>query len=190
MKKGIILHGKPSREKYFDLTLPPPSQRHWLSWAANQLRELDIDVATPDVPEPYDPVYETWEATLNQFRDCVDGGLLIGHSAGAGFFLRWLSENPGLQPDQLVMVAPWLDLDNKYGDFSRFNIDRRLPERIGDIVIINSLDDSENIHESVDFTANALPDARIIQLQGFGHFMIGNSMTAPKFPELIKQVRL
>ena len=188
IRTGIVLHGKPSREKYFDPTLPPPSQRHWLAWVTNELREREIDVATPDVPEPYEPLYETWEATLDQFRDCVDAGLLIGHSAAGSFFLRWLSENPGLQPRQLVMVAPWLDLDHKYGDYSRFKIDRRLPERIGDIVIINSLDDSEDIHRSLEVIEEALPDARIVNLSGFGHFMLGNAMTSPEFPELVEQL--
>jgi len=44
------------------------------------------------MPEPYSPDYAKWCSVFKQF--VIDSDTqLIGHSCGAGFLLRYLSEN-------------------------------------------------------------------------------------------------
>lgn len=188
MKSAIILHGKPAEASYYNPDLPAPSKRHWLPWIQQQLIIDGVFAVTPDVPRPFDPVYERWKTEVERYRDLVRDGVMIGHSAAASFYLRWLSENPELEPRQLVMVAPYLDLNGKYGEFSSFQIDPELVERIGKITILNSSDDSDGIQQSVEVISQALPEAKIITLHGFGHFMVGNAMASPEFPELLDVV--
>ncbi len=184
MKSAIILHGKPKEASYYDPNMPSPSKRHWLPWVQQQLIIDGVHAVTPDVPRPFEPVYEQWKKEVERYRDLVRNGALIGHSAAASFFLRWLSEGPELEANRLVMVAPYLDLTGKYGEFSRFEIDPKIAERIGRITIIHSSDDTPDIHKSVEVISTALPAAELVELNGFGHFMIGNAMASPEFPEL------
>ncbi|MEX0652068.1 MAG: alpha/beta fold hydrolase [Candidatus Paceibacterota bacterium] len=70
------------------------------------------------MPEPYLPNYEKWIEVFEQFK--VDEETdLVGHSCGAGFLLRWLSENK-INVGKLVLVAPWIDPINELGDENNF----------------------------------------------------------------------
>ena len=61
MKTAIILHGMPSREEYFDIGNPTPSNMHWLPWIRQELIENGVPAETPELPEPFLPVYENWK---------------------------------------------------------------------------------------------------------------------------------
>lgn len=91
MKNAIILHGKPTRDRYENSNEPKPHEANWLPWLKAQLEAQKINVSIPALPLPYFPVYEDWKNVFE--REEVTGHTkLIGHSAGAEFILRWLSE--------------------------------------------------------------------------------------------------
>jgi len=62
---------------------------------------------------------------------------------GAGFWIRYLTENPKVTVDKVVLVAPWLNPDHEYDfDFFDFEIDQSITDRVGESVIFSSDNDS------------------------------------------------
>lgn len=131
----------------------------------------------------------------------------IGHSMAAQAYLSRYSMllSEGQRPDcysdlfpkALVLVAPYIDLKEKYtkGEVWR-QIDPRLSQVIGRIILVHSREDEGGVPESIEYIMQALPSAELIELDGYGHFMTGNAMEpdydlgnglrGSSFPELIK----
>lgn len=108
MKNAIILHGKPDKEEYYSETAPSPSNAHWLPWLQKQLIIRDIKADTPEVPYPYELDYATWAREFERF-DVTPETVLVGHSCGGGFIVRWLCEHADVHVGKVVLVAPWTD---------------------------------------------------------------------------------
>ena len=71
----------------------------------------------------YQPKYELWKTEFEK-NEIDEETSLVGHSNGAGFIIRWLSENKDVRVDKVILVAPWLDPTNRKGsEFFDFVID-------------------------------------------------------------------
>lgn len=184
MKNAVILHGKPTKERYENPLTLKPHKANWLPWLGRQLERRRIDTVIPALPKPYFPVYANWAKTLETCQIDEQTGF-ITHSASSELVLRWASENPDQNLDSITLVAPYRDEARKYGDFSDYQLDTTLPERVGRIVILNSLDDSESIQSQAHRLAEELPGSELIELNGFGHFMYQNKMPSTAFPQLL-----
>lgn len=182
MKTAIILHGMPSKEKYFDASRPSQSNSHWLPWIQQELLIVDILAQTPEMPEPYEPDYEKWRSVFEQFT-INEETILIGHSCGAGFLVRWLSENK-IQVGRVALVAPWLNPDHEYKtQMFDFKIDPSLTERTDGVTIFISSDDSKPVLDSVDKIKSVIQGIVIKEYTDRGHFTFG-TMKTDAFPEL------
>lgn len=185
MKNAVILHGKPSRERYENPELRKPHEANWLPWIGEQLSFRGVEVSIPVMPKPYFPIYKDWKTVFEQ--NYVDGATsLIGHSAGAEFILRWLAENESTEVEAVTLVAPYHDFGQKYGDFSQYELDSDIVNRIGKLTIVNSLDDDVPIQKSVQRLTALIPGVHLVELDGFGHFRIGHNMHNEEFPELLE----
>lgn len=184
MHTVLFAHGKPPRERYEDPAVLKPHEANWFPWAKQQLSLRGIDAIVPALPKPYHPVFSDWKNAFPTHRIDVQTGL-VGFSAGAEFLLRLLSEDTSMYPEHLVLVAPWRGSPEKYKDFSDYTLDPNVCERVGRLTIINALNDSQGIQDNAHHLAEVLPSAELIELEGYGHFMIGNTMKSEKFPELI-----
>jgi len=183
MRNALILHGMPSREEYFDPEAPSPSHRHWLPWLQRQLLLAGVLTQTPELPKPYEPVYEAWRDVVERF-EITEETMLVGHSCGAGFLVRWLSES-SRRAGRVALVAPWLDpLHELETGFFDYSIDARLVERTDVVVVLVSRDDNDEILASVATLRDSLPGIELIELDGFGHFTDSN-MTTNALPELL-----
>src|SRR3989344_7820689 len=111
MKTAIIIHGMPDREEYYDVGRPASSNCHWFPWIQKQLLLKDIVAQTPEMPVPYNPEYNAWKKVFEGFYPDEET-ILIGHSCGAGFIVRYLSEN-NIKVGKVVLVAPWIDPNKK-----------------------------------------------------------------------------
>jgi len=188
-KDIIIVHGKPPEARYKNPELSKPHEANWLPWLQTNLAMRGISASIPAMPKPYSPVYSDWRNTFEQQLTNRPLGL-VGHSAGAEFILRWMSENPTVELENLALVAPWRDEAGKYGDFSRYRFDTNIPERVhGGMTIYHSTDDSEpiqkNVHRLLGMTSSN------VHLRGYtdqGHFMLGNNMTSQDFPDLLAEL--
>ena len=105
MKQAIIVHGKPSKQSYFNPNLPSASNSIWLPWLQQQLLICGIDTQTPEMPESWRPDYPLWRQTFEKY-DVNSETILVGHSCGGGFLIQWMSENPQICAGDVYLVAP------------------------------------------------------------------------------------
>ncbi len=184
------MHGMPSKEEYFDPTYPSPSNSHWFPWLTKQLMVHDICTVAPEIPQPWQPRYDIWRKEFERF-DITPETILIGHSCGGGFIVRWLSENKDWQVGKVILVAPWLNPDNDprsdTADFFDFTVDPDLRERTKGVTIFHSDNDSEAIHKSVKMLRDAIRGHNYKEFHQYGHFCI-EDMKTTEFPELLQAI--
>ncbi len=182
MKTAIILHGMPSKEEYFNPKSEAQSNKHWLPWIQRQLILKGVLAQTVELPEPYEPVYEKWAKIFEQFN--VDKNTsLIGHSCGAGFLVRWLSENK-IRVGQVALVAPFLDPYKEIkSNFFDFEIDPEISKRTNQLAIFHSKDDGKEMQLSMNKLKKSLENIKIFEFDNMGHFCHGDMKTG-EFPEL------
>ncbi len=107
MRNAILLHGKPGKEEYYDSNYPSSSNAHWFPWLQKELIKRDIAAATPEVPLAFDPQYDLWVKEVDRYKITTET-ILVGHSCGGGFWVRYLSEHPKVHAGKVVLVAPSL----------------------------------------------------------------------------------
>jgi predicted alpha/beta hydrolase family esterase len=185
MKNCIIIHGGPLsdvEENPHRLNL-----LYWQPWVKDVLENVGIACTVPAMPNPWSPTYEAWKAELEQ-NDIHDRTILVGHSRGAAFLVRWLGETKRII-DKLILVAPTLGAGSKsqaLQDFYSFTIDASIRNHISECIIFSSEnDDQENI-ESAQVLAGILA-GKIVNLLRHGHY-ITEDMDGNEFPELVEQI--
>jgi uncharacterized protein len=187
MKNAIIVHGMPSKEEYYSPQYPSPSNFGWIPWLQKQLLIQNIETTTPEMPYAFEPKYEIWKKEFERY-DITPETILVGHSCGGGFIIRWLSENTEISVAKVLLVAPWLDPDGESTTgFFDFEIDPGITSRVQNVTILNSDDDSEDVHTSVQWLRDVLKSAEYVELEGKGHF-VDESFIKDGFPELLNKI--
>lgn len=133
------------------------------------------------------PDYALWKA---EFEKAPIGKetILIGHSCGGGFLLRYLSENASLEVDKVVLIAPWLDPENKkQNNFFEFTFDPNLLDRANKFLIFVSRDDDADILKSIEIIKHHLVGVSIRYFEDKGHFTF-NDLGTEAFPELLDEL--
>jgi len=175
MKNALIIHGCCDKEEYYSDVYPSLTNSHWFPWLQKQLLVKNIFTQTPEMPEAFNPDYKKWKAEFERF-DVNKESVLVGHSCGGGFLLRWLSENK-ISIEKLILVAPFLNPNKKerYGDgFLDFKIDPEIIERTNSIeVLLSDNEDVDGVKESVDTIMKTFPSATLHQFKNMGHFTYG-----------------
>lgn len=182
MKNAIILHGRASKDSYYSVDTPSSSNFAWIPWLQKQLIIEDIKTDTPEVPHSYKANFEVWRKEFERF-DVNHETILIGHSAGGGFLLRWLSENKTVKAAKVILVAPGFSLLESSLD----SIDSLLAERVKNIVVFVSKDDSVSILENVERLKTRYSDLKVVEFDNYGHF-IPKHMGKVEFPKLLEEV--
>jgi len=183
MKTAIILHGMPSKEEYYSPKSESMSNKHWFPWLQRQLLLKDILAQTPEMPKAYEPDYKEWCKVFEQFS-IDEETILVGHSCGAGFLVRWISEND-IKVGKVVLVAPWLDPEKMLTNgFFDFEIDKKLISKTNGLTILGSDNDEWYIPATIKTIRDTLPEAKYIEIPGYGHFVM-SSMKSREFPELL-----
>jgi predicted alpha/beta hydrolase family esterase len=186
MKQVILIHGQPEKEDVFGDVWPSESNSHWLPWIQKQLSRKDILCQALEMPHPYNPMYQDHCSVLDQMNISHET-ILVGHSLGGGFLLRYFSEYPEKIPAKIILVAPWVDTDNYLKDqgnkFFDFTIDQELVKRTH-IDCIYSTDDEETL-DSVYKIREALPNITCYEFTNKGHFTEPDLGTK-EFPELLE----
>lgn len=188
MKTAIIIHGMPSKEEYFATSrVKSPSNNHWFPWIQLQLIQKGILAQTPEMPLPYEPEYNAWKKVFEQFS-INEETILIGHSCGGGFIVRWLSES-NTKVGQVILVAPWLDTE-KYlatGMFD-FSIDQNIASKANGITVMYSTDDEDYITDSVNLLKEKTKDIYFQEFTNKGHFCL-DDLGGEEFPELLENIK-
>ena len=185
--KCIIIHGCPSdAEKAMD-----PERRtydkHWIPWIKKQLITKGIDTEIPLMPSPWHPDYEKFKAEFEKY-DVDENTILIGHSCGCAFLVRWLGETKR-KIFKLILVAPW-KIPDKDDDFRKkfyiYPIDETIKDRVSQIVMFTADDEKEDGKESLKIFHKALGGI-VIELKKHGHYTM-QDMGTTEFPELLEVI--
>lgn len=187
MKNAILLHGRPSKAEYYDSKVPSASNAHWFPWLQKQLLIHDIKVDTPEVPLAFNPQWDLWVKEVERFDINLET-ILVGHSTGAGFWVRFLSEHPKISVDKVVLVAPWLNVKHEDStSFFDFEIDPGIVEHTNKFVIFSSDNDGIDMINTTSYLLEHLPNAHFKNFHHYGHFCFDDLKTV-EFPELLNEL--
>lgn len=187
MKHIIIIHGTTDKKEYFSDKYPSPSNSHWLPWLQKKLLQKGLLTQTPEMPQPYKPVYGKWKKEFEMY-EISRFNILVGYSSGGGFLIRWLSENK-IKIDKLILVAPWIDpYREESKTFFEFKIDKTITERVREMhIFISKNERVSGVNESFKTITNYFPNSIIHRIKQMGHFTY-DDMGTHKFPELLKVI--
>lgn len=186
MKNAILVHGWVTLDEFSNPNRPTPSNSHWLPWLSKQLMLRDIHTVAVEMPKADLPVYEDWKCEFVRY-DVTPETILVGHSCGAGFLVRYLSENPESTAGTLVLVAPSLGLSWDDRSFFDFKFSDTIADRVDKIVVIYAEDDRQYIQEAVKIYSQKLPTTKLVKLKTGGHLTY-KEMGKAEFPELLDAI--
>ncbi len=183
----IIIHGCPSNEKKAMNIETRTYDKHWIPWVKKALILRGIETYTPLMPEPWKPDYSKFK---KEFDKCEirEDTILIGHSCGCAFLVRWLGETKQ-KIKKLILVAPWKipDKNDKFRKaFYEYPVDKTISSRVKEIVMFTANDEEEDGKNSLKIFHDAL-GGKIIEIKGYGHYTL-DDMRTKEFPELIKEI--
>lgn len=189
MKNALLVHGWASKKEYYDPAYPTGSNSHWFPWLSKQLIIRDIHTVVLEMPNGYYPEYDIWKRELERF-DIGPETILVGHSCGGGFLVRWLSETDK-RVGKVVLVAPWLGYGTDGEPFDEsffdFQIDPNIGTKTEGLTTIASTNDGEGVRRSVAELREKLTEMKYIELENKGHFTL-RSLGTEEFPELLEEI--
>ncbi|MBR9705990.1 hypothetical protein GOV14_03080 [Candidatus Pacearchaeota archaeon] len=185
--KCIIVHGCPPNTEKFMGPEARTYDKHWIPWIKEQLNAKSINIKTPLMPDPWEPNYESWKKIIDEL-DVNEETVLIGHSCGGGFLVRYLGETKK-KVKKLILIAPAIIHSREYkplNDLLKFEINPEVKNLTNDIVIFVSDNDSKGIIKSAEIFSQTL-DCRVKEFKGYGHFT-QDDMGTIEFPELLTEI--
>ncbi len=180
----IIIHGCPSdKEK----NMSPETRtydKHWIPWTKQKLTALGIPTETPLMPNPWSPKYDEFKKAFAQLP-ISENTILIGHSCGCAFLVRWLGETKR-SIKKLILVAPWKiskESDPVKIAFYTYPIDASISNRVQSIIMFTADNEEDEGKEGLAMFHQAL-GGEVIHLAGRGHYTL-HDMGTEQFPELV-----
>lgn len=164
--------------------------RYQKDWKDTLQEELGLayDVLQPRMPNNTNAHYNEWKIILDKIMEKVDEGVvLIGHSLGALFLVKYLSENNSTKKiKSLFLVAAPFDDESKES-LGSFVLDptkiEDVGEKVGSITLYYSKDDPVVSFSESDKYLQKFPQAILRVLDGREHFK------QEKFPEIISDLQ-
>lgn len=197
MKQVVIIHGGDAfatYEEYLDTlenaTLDDPRLRTkgWKSLLPENLGP-EYEVLAPRMPNSANAKYIEWKIWFEKhFPFLNDEVLLVGHSLGAVFLAKYLSEStfPKKIAATFLIAGPkdWDDECNRpLHEFAVQGPLDRLQAQGGKIFLYHSSDDPIVAITEFEKYQQSLPTATFRALDGRGHFV------GDEFPELLADIR-
>ncbi len=184
----IIIHGCPSGpEEFININDPGSYPKHWIPYIKKGLIQMGIKTETPLMPTPWTPDYNAFKKEFEKYS-VSENTILIGHSCGCAFLVRWLGESKQ-KIKELILVAPWKipkENDPIREKFYIYPIDETIKSRVEEIVMFTADDETENGKKSLKLYHDIL-GGKIIELKGHGHYILKH-MGTEEFPELLEEV--
>jgi len=197
MKKQVILiHGGSTFNTYKDYLaflkgLKIDLNRYTrIKWNDSLRKDLGskFDILLPKMPNPINAKYNEWKILFKKIALLLDNNvILIGHSLGAIFLVKYLSENrfPKKILATLLISPPYDEegMEESLGDFILPKNLNKLNKQGGKIFIYQSKDDLVVPYSHLKKYKKALPEAIVREFKKRGHF------NQSKFPELIRDIK-
>jgi predicted alpha/beta hydrolase family esterase len=196
MQQIIVIHGGTTFEEYekyleslstktlnIDRFVYKPM---WKELLQDNLGD-EFQVLTPSMPNKSNARYSEWKIWFEHVSSLFnDNCILIGHSLGAIFLAKYLSENDlGIKIKATILIAAPYDDDSEedLGDFKIESLTETLTEQAGRLVFFNGLDDPVISHHDLEQYQKQLPSAEFIIQSAPDHFM------RVEFPELVSLLK-
>ncbi|MBU2576735.1 MAG: class I tRNA ligase family protein [Nanoarchaeota archaeon] len=182
----VLVHGCPDSNEPRD----PETrtyEKHWRLWLKGELEKRNIKVDAPLMPEPWAPDYKKWKKEFDKL-DIDENSVLIGHSCGCAFLVRWLGDIKR-KIKKLILVAPWKIAykgDGSDKDFYEYKINECVRLNVGEVVIFTSNNEEEDGKKSVKLFEKDI-GGEIIELKNQGHFTYGD-MGTHEFHKLFDEI--
>lgn len=199
MKKQILfIHGGytfGSRKDYLGFLksyeLDPYRKKvYWINWIAKKLKNK-YEVLNPDMPCEKNAKYEDWKIWFEKYIPFIKdkNPIIIGHSLGAIFLLKYFSENNfPKKVYQLHLFSPAV-YDDGLGPekLSTFKADIKIIKKIGkkckELHLWHSKDDNVCLFNNSEIIKKNIPGANFHIFEDRGHFKQST------FPEVLKVIK-
>ena len=177
----VIIHGAP------ETFIPNLSRSNFFTWLKNTLETQGHKVFTPELSRNNEPDYSTWKRDFeNQVGKLNQNSIIVAHSAGGAFAVRYLSENP-TKIKKLILLSPShvkIPENKRLHELLDFEVNEVLKDLVGEIIVCTSDNDMEYRNQNIDFYVSKFNCRKHIFL-GLGHF-IKPEMNRREFPELLE----
>ncbi|MBN2198049.1 alpha/beta hydrolase [Candidatus Wolfebacteria bacterium] len=198
MKKQIfVIHGGDTfitYEKYlsflknlqFDFERFKISKNNWKTNLPENLGD-DFEVIAPRMPNSNNAKYLEWKIWFEKIIPYLEPEIiLIGHSLGGTFLVKYLSENdfPKKIKALFLIAAPYEgNPEESLCDFKPAKNLTKLQNQTNNIFIYHSQDDQAAPFSDAKKYKKALPEAELIMFKNREHF------NQTDFPELVDKIK-
>lgn len=198
MKKQVLfVHGGNAYDTYEDFIAElqtfsvDPYTTEKKKWRMSLKEDLGsgFEVLLPEMPNKQNAKYGEWKVWMDKYLPFLhDGVILVGHSLGGVFLVKYLSEEtfPIYVKALYLISAPFFTLRSKEGGDFRFTIEKfaTFTEKVKEIVIFHAKDDTVVPFSHAESYKAVFPDARFEPFAEGGHFV------RESFPELTADIRV
>ena len=132
----IIIHGSPEKDLSMNKNYTPDNELHWLPWLKRRLEKNGVNAACLLMPTPWLPKYKEWIKEFRRFR-ISNSTILVGHSAGGAFLVRWLGET-NRKIKKLILIAPAKVIGKdllRLKDFCNCHINKKIINNVKKIIL-------------------------------------------------------
>ncbi len=160
------------------------SKTDWKPWLREGLGE-NYEVILPVMPNKMNAMFEEWKLWFEKlFPFLNDGVILVGHSLGASFLAKYLSENTFPKKIKGVfLVSGVFDIDSEGYSLASFALPKKLNFQTDNIYLYHSKDDPVVPLSNLEHFVTALPKAHSQIFKDRQHF------NQEEFPELVMDIR-
>jgi len=148
------------------------------------------EVFRPDMPNKQNSKYEEWKIWFERhFEFLRDGLVLVGHSQGAMFLARYLSENKlPMRCSMVGLVAGAATSDGLEGEdgenfYAELENLKNISELVPKVHLYHSEDDFVVPFKNLEVFSQNIPNAEVQIFHDRGHFL------QEDFPELIQNIK-
>jgi valyl-tRNA synthetase/predicted alpha/beta hydrolase family esterase len=158
------------------IRLDSTTTRGWRSQLQTDLKAQNIELIAPRLPSKDNAKYADWKIIFDKLIPFINSNsILVGHSLGGSFLLKYLSEN-NLSCNSIHLLGTpktgCFDFDTN--DFDKLqNLDINIYHSKDDFVV--------DYNKALELT-KILPNAKFNSFENYNHFLI------PSFPELTNNI--
>ncbi|MEA3323040.1 MAG: alpha/beta hydrolase [Patescibacteria group bacterium] len=192
-RQVIVIHGGDvwdTNEEYieylknYDFTREKFDKITSRGWKDNLQEDLgnDFQIVKPDMPSKRNAKYYEWNIWFQKIVPYLDDNVvLVGHSLGATFLVKYLAENKlSVNASQLHLVAGVFGYKGGFGLPRSFEL---IEQQSKNIFLYHSKDDVVVDFEDALKFQNVLQSAKLVQFEDRSHF------NQARFPEIVENIK-
>lgn len=195
MKQVLIIHGGNVFENYetywnffenlqIDLARSKAGQKKWKN-SIDQKLGKDYEVYLPSMPSNMNAQYKEWKLMMDKHINALSEEIiLVGHSLGASFLVKYLSENKiNKKIKGVFLVSGVFKQDSCGNGLYSFALPDKLDLQTENIFLYHSKDDPVVPFSELESFQKAFPGATSRVFEDRKH------LNTEEFPELVEDIK-